>query len=65
MGHIVIDLTVVALYTINAATRMGTSSVVSGMWTVHVHMLMSVLGIALLVVAGWAGGRWSRRKAFA
>jgi uncharacterized membrane protein len=49
--HMGINLTVVALYVINAWTR------VNGSVSPNVSLLLSLLAIAMLLVSGWLGGK--------
>jgi uncharacterized membrane protein len=56
IAHMAINLTVVALFAINAWMRAGRTvdeRVALSDWTV----LLSILGVALLVVSGWLGGK--------
>ena len=49
--HMALNLTIVALYAINAWTRLG------GTVSPNVSIGLSVLAIALLLVSGWLGGK--------
>lgn len=51
LKHMAINLTVVALYVINAWTRM------SGAVSPNVSLLLSLVAIAMLLVSGWLGGK--------
>jgi uncharacterized membrane protein len=56
IAHMAINLTVVALFAINAWMRAGRAvdeHVALSDWTV----LLSIVGVALLVVSGWLGGK--------
>lgn len=49
--HMTINLTVVALFAINAWMRLGNPE------SLRTPMLLSALGLGLLVVSGWLGGK--------
>jgi uncharacterized membrane protein len=49
--HMVLNLTIVAIYVVNAWTRMNASV------TPNVSLILSVIAIALLLVSGWLGGK--------
>jgi uncharacterized membrane protein len=49
--HMAINLTVVALYVVNAYLRLGTPE------TLHVPIWLSVIAVGLLVISGWLGGK--------
>ena len=49
--HMALNLTIVALYAINAWTRVDASV------TPNVSLILSVIAIAMLLVSGWLGGK--------
>jgi uncharacterized membrane protein len=49
--HMGLNLTIVALYVVNAWTRMNASV------SPNVSLILSVIAIALLLVSGWLGGK--------
>ena len=51
LAHMAINLTVVALYVVNFWLRLGSSGQPGGL------VWLSVIGIGLLVVSGWLGGK--------
>jgi uncharacterized membrane protein len=56
IAHMTINLTVVALYAINAWMRLGASGTAARSIT-ETTILMSIAGVAMLVVSGWLGGK--------
>jgi uncharacterized membrane protein len=58
LTHMAINLTAVVLYAINIWLR------ASGAYGMGIPVLLSIIGMALIFVSGWLGGRWCMSMAW-